>query len=151
MPVPPKDTLCRLIKPEREKWNPRLELPTQGAFKPMRSTSGQVALSVWHPSRLSQHNVPIDALLIESLDGWGQAYHTTDDYLSLADQAMQAASTPFQVQVEWRPDDADEPWYRWRYAHVQVEAIEGPDEFLLEFRRLLAANSRSIIPPKALT
>ena len=57
--------------------------------------------------------------------------------------------TPFQVQVEWRPEDkyVDEPWRRWRDAHVQVEAIEGPVKFLVEFRRLLALKSRFSVPP----
>ena len=81
------------------------------------------------------------------MEGWGQAYHTVGEYFRIASEASQLEKTEFQIQIELRPDSVDPPWQRWDYAHVEVQAIEGPEEFLREFRRLLAANSQPIIPP----
>ena len=138
MPVPPDDMLCRFISPD--KWNHKLNLPIQRAFK-------QVDLSVWHRDQLLQRKIQIEDLLIENLVGCGQAHHTVDDYLKFAHTVTQDEGIQCQVLVEWRPDEAGAPWWGWRYAHVQVEAMEGPGDFPLEFRRLLAANSRHRIPP----
>ena len=138
MSVPTKDTLCRFIDPD--KWNDGLQQPTSRAFK-------QAGLSVWHPGRLDQCNVRMEDLLIEHLTGWGQAYHTVDDYVRFAYQVAQSEGVPCRVQVEWRPDEVDAPWQEWGYAHVQVEATEGDKDLHLELRRLLAANSRRIVPP----
>ena len=138
--MPPNDILCRFIRPDD--WSKRDNRPRPGAFK-------QAALSVWHKDRLLAHQVQLEDLRIEHLAGYGQAHHTVADYLQLACQASQTEGVLFQVQVEWRPEDqyVEKPWRRWQYAHVQVEAIEGPDRFLAEFRRLLAQNSRAAIPP----
>ena len=138
MPVPADDTLCRFINPD--KWNFNLNLPTQRAFK-------QVGLSLWHLGELLQNTSQPEDLLIENLVGCGQSHHTAGDYVRLALEVTQNEGIPCQVQVEWRPDKVPQPRWEWRYAHVQVEAMEGPEDFPLEFRRLLAANSRYTIPP----
>ena len=142
MPVPADDIVCRFINPGRNTWNPNLNQPTQRAFK-------QANLSVWHQGRLKGRGVALEDLLIDNLAGYGQAHHTAGDYLEFALQAACDAGTPFRVRVEWRPDDVfvGVPWRRWRYAHVQVEAMTGPADFPLEFRRLLAANARALVPP----
>ncbi len=142
MPVPPDDMICRFINPDRNTWNANLNRPTQRAFK-------QAGLSVWHQARLSEWNVALEDLLIVNLSGYGQAHHQVGDYLDLAKQVAQEEDIPCEVQVEWRPDEVSEPWWQWRYAHVQVEATAGPADFPLELRRLLAANARAIIPPAA--
>ena len=145
MPVPASDIVCRFINPDRETWNPRLNTPTQRAFKPRR----QEGLSVWHRKRLCERGIPLGNLLIENLVGYGQAHHTVGDYLALALQVAQDENEHFQVRVEWCPEDeyVRLPWRQWRYAHAEVEAIVGPADFLREFRRKLAANARCIVPP----
>ena len=140
MTVPADDIVCRFINPDRRTWNNNLNEPTQRAFK-------QVGLSVWHRERLSENNVSLARLLIENLAGYGQAHHTAGDYLDFARKVAEEEGVPCRVQVEWRPDEVAEPWQQWRYAHAQVEATEGPADFPLEFRRLLAANSRYVVPP----
>ena len=140
MPVPEDDVVCRFIRPDD--WSNRDNRPRPGAFK-------QGDLSLWHRDRLLSRQVLLEDLRVEHLSGYGQAHHVVADYLKFARKAEQHEGTPFQVQVEWRPEDkyVDEPWRRWRDAHVQVEAIEGPVKFLVEFRRLLALKSRFSVPP----
>lgn len=142
MPVPPDDIICRFINPDPKSrtWNSNLNEPTQRAFK-------QVGLSVWHQERLHQQKVALEALLIENLTGYGQAHHQVKDYFHLALEVARDENVRCQVEVEWRPDEVTEHWWQWRYAHVQVEATEGPPDFPLEFRRRLAANARVVIPP----
>lgn len=140
MPVPQEDTLCRFIRPRD--WNKGTGRPSQRAF-------AQPGLSVWDLERLTEHEVSIDDLRIEHLAGCGQSQHTAEDYARFAVEAAESEKTPFRVSVEWRPEDeyVAEPWRPWAYAHVQVEAVEGPPNFLLEFRRLLALNARHLVPP----
>lgn len=140
MPVPADDIVCRFIRPKE--WNRRDNRPKQSAFR-------GPGLSVWHQERLRQSGVPLENLRIEHLAGYGQAHHTAGDYADFASEAAQANDVPFQVQVEWRPDDefVSAPWRQWQYAHVQVEAITGPAHFLLEFRRLLSLKMRCAIAP----
>ena len=140
MPVPPDDMVCRFISPMH--WSRRENQPREGAFK-------QEGLSVWHQDKLHDHGVALEDLRIENLVGYGQAHRQAGDYTELARQVSENAGEPFQVQVEWRPEDeyVDPPWRQWRYAHVQVEAIAGPSQFLRRFRKLLTANSRVVIPP----
>ena len=140
MPVPEDDILCRFIRPGD--WSKRDNRPKPGAFK-------QAELSVWHRDRLLSRQVRLEDLRIGHLSGCGQAHHTVADYLLFARKAAQLERTPFRVQVEWRPEDqyVDKPWQPWRDAHVQVEAVEGPDKFLVEFRRQLALKSRYSVPP----
>lgn len=142
MPVPNSDIVCRFIKPDRNTWNSNLNQPKQRAFK-------QAGLSVWHQERLGANGVNLQDLLIENLAGYGQAHHTAGDYLKFALQAAKSENVCFQVQVEWRRGDryVNPAWRQWSYAHVQVEATKGPPDFPLEFRRLLAANARSVVPP----
>ena len=91
----------------------------------------------------------LEDLRIAHLAGCGQAHHTVGDYLRFATEAAESEGVPFRVQVEFRSENeyVAEPWLLWAYAHVQVEAIEGPPNFLLEFRRLLALNARYVVPP----
>ena len=140
MSVPDNDTVCRFVR--SRDWNKRDNRPKTGAFK-------QAGLSVWHQERLRERGVSLRDLQIEHLAGSGQAHHKAGDYRRFADEAAQTAGVPFQVQVEWRPGDeyVAEHWRQWRYAHIQVEATEGPSDFPLEFRRLLAVNARPVVPP----
>ena len=140
MPVPQDDRLCRFIRPRD--WNKGTGRPSQRAF-------AQPGLSVWHIGRLLESGVSLGDLQIEHLAGYGQAHHTAGDYERFASEAAEEQDTPIQVRVEWRPEDqyVAEAWQPWAYAHVQVEAIEGPPGFLLEFRRLLALNARYVAAP----
>jgi hypothetical protein len=140
MPIPPEDILCRFIRPAD--WSKRDNRPRPGAFK-------QPALSVWHIERLRAQGAVPEDLRIEHLQGCGQAHHIAGDYLALAAEASQIEGVPFQVRVEWRPNDqyVSEPWRVWADAHVQVESMEGPPDFLIEFRRLLAIRTRGSAPP----
>lgn len=141
MPVPATDIVCRFIR--ASDWSRRDQRPKPGAFK-------QAELSVWHQGCLSQRTVDLEELCIEQLSGCGQSHHKVADYLKFAQMASCQENTPFEIQVEWRPEDryVEPPWRQWREAHVQVEAIKGPSKFLVEFRRRLALNSRHLIAPK---
>ena len=139
-PVPPDEVMCRFIQPEKGKWNPELKAPLQRAFK-------QEDLSVWSKDRLrAQDAIPAD-LLIDHLAGHAQAYHKVQEYLECAKQVAQEEGIDCKVQVMWRPDEVEPPWHQWKNAHAQVEALEGPKDFSLQFRRRLAASAKCIIPP----
>ena len=134
--------MCRFIKPEQGKWNANLGMPLQRAFK-------QDDLSIWSKNKLrSQGAEPAD-LLIDNLVGHAQAYHRAEEYLDYAEQVVREEGVECKVQVVWKPDKVDPPWHGWRHAHAQVEALEGPKDFPLEFRRLLAANAKCIVPPES--
>jgi hypothetical protein len=139
-PVPSDDVMCRFIKPEQGKWNTNLGLPLQRAFK-------QDDLSVWSKNKLRTQNAEPADLLIDNLAGHAQAYHRAQEYLDYAEQVAQEEGIECEVQVVWRPDKVDPPWYRWKDAHAQVEALEGPRDFPLEFRRRLAANAKCVVRP----
>ena len=139
-PVPSDDVMCRFIKPEQGKWNTNLRLPLQRAFK-------QDDLSVWSKNKLRTQNAEPADLLIDNLAGHAQAYHRAQEYLDYAEQVAQEEGIEYEVQVVWRPDKVDPPWYRWKDAHAQVEALEGSRDFPLEFRRRLAANAKCVVPP----
>ena len=138
--MPNCDVLCRFIRPRD--WSNRENRPRPGAFK-------QPDLSVWHKDKLEDKDVQLAELRIEHLAGWGQAHYTAGDFLRLAKETSESEGNDFQVIVEWRPDDefVEEPWRKWRYAHVQVEAVLGPQNFLTEFRRRLSLEARTAIPP----
>ena len=140
MSVPGEDIVCRFVR--KEDWSVRDKRPKPGAFK-------QPNLSAWHRERLLSHGASLEDLRIQHLAGCGQAHHIAADYVVLAEEAAQTEGTVFCVQVEWRTGDehVGEPWRSWRYAHVQVEAVDGPANFLVEFRRMLAQRARTIIPP----
>ena len=138
MPVPNDDVVCRFIKPGSKTWNREERRPKQQAFK-------QAELSVWHQRRLCERGISLKDLLIENLAGYGQAHHKAGDYLKFARQV--AEQKPCEVRVEWRPEEVPDFWRRWNYAHVQVEATEGPSNFPIEFRRMLALRTRSVVSP----
>jgi len=140
VPVLEEDIVCRFVR--SQDWSSRESRPRPGAFK-------QADLSVWHLEILQTQGVRVEDLRVEQLVGAGQAHHLVSDYLDLARSASEKAETPFAVRVEWRPEDefVAEPWRPWRFAHVQVEATEGPAQFLPEYRWLLAVNSRYLVPP----
>ena len=98
---------------------------------------------------LYERGVALDGLRIEHLVGYGQAHHTAGDYHRLARQVEEKDGAPFRVRVAWRPDDefVAEPWRQWRYAHIQVETVVGPPQFTVQFRNLLALNTRVAIAP----
>ena len=104
---------------------------------------------MWHLESLQSHGVRVEDLRVEHLAGAGQAHHRVSDYIELARRASEVEGIPFSVRVEWRREDefVSEPWRLWGYAHVQVESVEGPEQFLGEFRRILAQNSRNVVPP----
>lgn len=141
MPVPEGDTLCRFVR--AKDWSNRDNRPKPGAFKQHR-------LSVWHTSILDQKGAALSDLCIGSLEGSGRAFHTAGDYLRIAAEASSLEQTPFAVRVEWRSEDefVGEEWRQWRYAHVQVESVRGPGDFLPEFRRQLALQTRSTAAPE---
>lgn len=141
MPVPDADLLCRFIRPRD--WSPEGGRPRPGAFKDRRG------LSLWHLGLLEQHSVSPEDLLIESLTGCGQAQHTAGDYRQAAADAAELAGRPLQIAVEWRTEYrfVAEPWWPWRYAHIQAETSLGDDEVQIKFRRLLALNARLVVPP----
>lgn len=140
MSVPDGDTLCRFVR--RQDWSEREGRPKPGAFK-------QRGLSVWHCERLREQAVGIDELRIEHLSGCGQAHHTTADYFEHAREAERQTGIVLGVQVVWRPGDeyVSAPWRTWRYAHVQVEATSGPEQFTPLYRQLLALGTRYQVPP----
>ena len=142
MPVPDDDTLCRFVR--AKDWSRRDNRPKPGAFKQHR-------LSVWHADLLARNGIALSVLCIGSLEGSGQAFHTAGDYPRIAAEASAIEQTAFAVQVEWRPEDdfVGEEWRQWRYAHVQAESIEGPGDFLSEFRRQLALQTRSVVAPES--
>ena len=118
-PVPSDDAMCRFIKPEQGKWNTNLRLPLQRAFK-------QDDMSVWSKNKLRTQNAKPADLLIDNLAGHAQAYHRAQEYLDYAEQVAQEEGIECEIQVVWRPDKADPPWYRWKDSHAQIEALEGP-------------------------
>ena len=143
MPVAAEDIVCRFIRPAD--WSRRDQRPRPGAFKDRRG------ISLWHRKRLRQQAVALEDLLIEHLTGWGQAHHQAGDYADLAAIAAEKEGQSLQVRVEWRPEDeyVAPAWRPWRYAHAQgeTETIDGAEEVLIEFRRLLAIKSRLAIAP----
>lgn len=141
MPVPPEDTVCRFIVPDRSKWNPKQGKPTQRAFK-------QADLSVWDKDKLESECAQLEDLQKVSFMGWGQVHHLVDDYFRHARDVEQQEREPFKIQVEWRPETVPAELWEWRYAHAQVEATEGPVDFPLEFRRRLAAEYSLAIAPE---
>ena len=106
MPVPQDDMLCRFVRPRD--WN-------QGTGRPSQRAFAQPGLSVWHIGSLLERGVSLEDLRIEHLAGYGQAHHTTGDYLRFAAEAAESEGTPFQVTVEWRHENeyVTEPWRTW--------------------------------------
>lgn len=98
MPVPDDDILCRFVR-ERD-WSYAENRPRPGAFK-------QASLSVWHLNRLYEQGAALSDLQIGHLAGSGQAHHTAGDYRRLARRVSQFQGLPFQVEVEWRPENAN--------------------------------------------
>lgn len=140
MSVPSDDTLCRFVRPRD--WSRRDRRPKPGAFK-------QSGLSVWNCRKLHERGVRVDELRIGHLAGYGQAHHTAGDYLDYARDAERRSGDAIRVSVIARTDDeyVEQGWRKWRYAHVQVEAISGPDQFTPLYRGLLATNCRYCMPP----
>ena len=138
MPVPLDDTVCRFVRPKY--WKKSDNRPNQQAFK-------QKNLSVWNINKLNEYSVQIEELLIDNLTGYGQAHHTVRDYIVLALEVAREEDMLCQMHVEWRPEATSALWWQWCYAHVQVEAVEGPSDVPLELRRKLAANVRHVVAP----
>ena len=143
VPVPGDDRLCRFVR--HKDWSERERRPKPGAFK-------QKDLSVWDCDRLDDKKIPLDELRIEILAGHGQAHHTAQDYLDFVIEAENTENEGLDVQVVWRTEKeyVRPPWHKWRYAHVQVEATSGPEQFTPLYRGLLAARCRHSVPPDRL-
>jgi hypothetical protein len=143
MSVPPEDMLCRFISGHKDKWSSNNNRPRPPAFK---ENGG---ISVWNLLALQQHGVDPESLLIESLEGHGQAHHTAGDYLGTALKAEKTKGVPLGILVEWRPEDlyVKEPWRLWAYAHAQVECSADDESVLVFLRQMLSKNARRIIPP----
>lgn len=142
MPVPESDMICRFIRNSKSYWSMTENRPKAKAFL-------ENSLSLWHLDRLLEHNVSVADLRLGELADSGQAHHTAGDYLQFAREVEKQTGEPFEVEVEWRPEDeyVAESWRQWRYAHVQVEIAKGPPKFPPLFRRLLAIHARNTTPP----
>ena len=141
MPLPNDDILCRFIRDND--WSARDNRPKTGAFKYKNRE-----LSVWHKERLESEGVDLKQLRLAELSGSGQALHSVEQYFE-ARQVAEENGDGFEMQVEFRPEDeyVSEAWRQWRYAHAQVEIVEGPEKFPLVFRAYLARRYHSVIPP----
>ncbi len=141
------DILCRFIRPKD--WSKAHKRPTPQAFK-------QIGLSVWHKGLLDKRSVPLEDLLIGSLEGAGQAHHTVQDYYKCAEEVTEKCKDqpPYpslSVDIRWSPDHVEEPWQQWKDAHFEVDVSGGPQtdasECLKMFRNLLVVKARTKIPP----
>ena len=145
MPVPEGDRVCRFIRPSKDDWSVREQRPKPGAFK------HKEGISVWHKECLQAvYNADLEDLRIGSLTGAGQALHTVADYHQCAADAAEQKQELCRVSVEWRSDSVPEPWWQWRDAHIQVDALEGSPKVIAEMRRLLAGSTLWCTAPDGL-
>ena len=144
MPIQSDDVLCRFIRPRKNNWSWSEKRPKPAAFKQQR-------LSVWHEGRVVAQQSELRDLQIDSLAGTGQATHTAGDYCRLAMKAGQTKGGNLRIEFKWNPC-VDPPWHHWRDAHLEVVTpnAEGLRSVLIEFRRLLALNTRTAIAPPSL-
>ena len=95
----------------------------------------------------------LNNLQFAHLSGSGQLKLTVQEYLAIATKVSSKIGQAFDLQVEWRPEDAfvTEAWRRWRDAHAQVEIIRGmSDHFPPAFRDLviiMACKKQGITSP----
>ena len=86
-------------------------------------------------------------------EGSGKLTLTVRDYLDIASKVSRRTGHPFQVQVEWRPEDqfVGRDWRQWRDTHAQVEMVGTTEKnFPTEFRKLviiMADRKNTITPP----
>ena len=106
-------------------------------------------MSVWHEGRLTECGVTLEELQLESLEDSGRAFHTVADYLELADEVEQKTGKSCELRIEWRSEDCNvlEHWRQWRYAHVQVEMMDGSRFLPPSLRNLLALKARRLDAP----
>jgi hypothetical protein len=109
-------------------------------------------ISVWHEGTLIAQKATLENLKFDSFKGAGQFTLTVQEYLDIAQGVASKLKRPFEVQVEWRPEDqyVPEPWRPWREAHAQVEMIEEEwRAFPEEFRSLviIAAKRKGTVTP----
>ena len=140
MPLSPDHILCRFIKPEKEKWNDKLNQPTQRAFK-------QPDMSVWNQDLLRGKGACLEDLLFGELLGYGQAHHQVEDYYRLAED-VEGEGISCRISIQLAPDQVPFPWLDWQYAHFQVYRLGESKELPLELRRRLAAECRKIVAPQ---
>ena len=117
MLVPSTHILCRFIR--ESEWSTETKMTKAKALKPKD-------MSVWHEGTLIAQKATLENLKFDSFKGAGQFTLTVQEYLDIAHGAASKLKRPFEVQVEWRPEDqyVPEPWRPWREAHAQVEMIE---------------------------
>ena len=140
MLVPDTDTVCRFIPSAPDKWIVRDNRPHQRAFR-------QIGLSVWNQDELIKQGSTLGHLRAAHFNTHGQAHHKVEDYYRLAEQVEQEEKVECKIKVVFRPKEAPTKLAQWRDAHVQVEVTSGQSDLPLEYRRRLAANAQSVVPP----
>lgn len=126
--VPQKDTLCRLIDPGH--WSHDDDRPSYIAFSASRKK-----LSTWHRERVTQNHSTLEDLCFDSLEGFGEAELSTQEFTLAANESR---SPDFQTEAVWRPEEVEPPWLRWQNAHVNIESQVGNSSFPKDYRLLLA-------------
>ena len=146
MPVPPSYIVCRFIR--KSEWSAETGMAKAKALK-------SKDMSVWHEETLINQGASLQTLQFGSLEGSGHFTLTVQEYLDIASAVAATINQPFQVQVEWRPEDdyVPEPWRPWREAHAQVEMLgEDWNAFPEAFRSLViikAQRKETAVPSDA--
>ena len=126
--VPPDDTPCRFIDPD--KWDDANDRPHYGAFK-----ASNKKLSLWHQKRVEALGDDLSDLKTGALTGFGEALISAADCV---DAAAVVNPPRFHPEVVFRPDEADDDRKDWREAHVNVETKRGDANFPRSYRKELA-------------
>ena len=144
MPVPTHDSVCHFIRVSE--WSTELHTPKRASLK-------RGDISVWHEGRLISLGATLSNLQFGEFEGSGKLTLTVRDYLDIASKVSRRTGHPFQVQVEWRPEDQSvgRDWRQWRDTHAQVEMVGTTEKnFPTEFRKLviiMADRKNTITPP----
>ena len=140
MSVPLEDVLCRFVR--LCDWHQKENRPKSKAFK-------QINYSAWDSTCLQRQGAQIEDLQIEQLKECGLSCHSVQDYHDIAATMAKMTRKPYEVAVEWAPDNVPPQWEQWKHAHVRVDT---PDGKLLPkfFRDQLVLRSRVNVQPAAL-
>ena len=96
MPFPTTHSVCRFIR--ESEWSEDIGMAKARSLKSKN-------MSVWHEGTLTTQGATLDNLKFDSLEGSGQFILTVQDYLDIANEVSSRINKPFQIQVEWRPED----------------------------------------------
>lgn len=130
MGVPREDILCRFIDPN--KWESDVDPPRPAASV---FNASNRKLSTWHQDHVVAEGSKLKDLCFCSLEGFGEALLSVEVLL----QAAQDSGSPvFNPTAEWRPDEVEAAWTRWRDAHVNIESQGGNRNFPKGYRLSLA-------------